>query len=296
VTATAVSGTEIDLSWSASAGATGYAIVVKADDASGGGSDPCASLPASQTTYDATGLDPNGASYSFTVVAFNPAGASAISGVEGVQTQAVGPAPAQVRRVLVGGILNTWGDFDFDWSLQVQNAYPFPLAFVQRLTVTLKGVEDIGPARVHYAVPTQTLSYFEYLHNDKDPGPLARWDQWAAGEAAQAAFYRSYSPYSMYAGEHSFTGECVWTGDVRVYKLSDVQTKVSTWRPLGPTDLKFHVGNRAIRMSSGNYGANVSYAWASFNATPLATEIYSVTLKWDADGQVTVVSASGTIY
>ena len=75
--ATVVSGTEIDLSWTASDYATGYTISMQAE-----GSDTwqvIGTVPATQTTYAATGLAAGGTYYAFCVAPSNSTAASAVA-------------------------------------------------------------------------------------------------------------------------------------------------------------------------------------------------------------------------
>jgi hypothetical protein len=77
---TAVSGTEIDLSWTAAAYATGYTISMQEE-----GSDTwdvIGTVPATQTTFAATGLAPGGTEYAFCVAPTNSTSESAVAYID----------------------------------------------------------------------------------------------------------------------------------------------------------------------------------------------------------------------
>lgn len=99
--ATVVSGTEIDLSWAASAYATGYNIWMLAY-----GSEAwtlVASVPASQTAYAVTGLTPGGAHYVFAVAPTNSTAPSAIAFLDSATPYASTPnAPPVITSVAAG--------------------------------------------------------------------------------------------------------------------------------------------------------------------------------------------------
>jgi hypothetical protein len=77
---TVVSGTEMDLSWDTSAYATGYTISMRSE----GSTDwsVIATVPATQTTYAATGLMAGGTYYAFCVVPTNSSAESAVAYVD----------------------------------------------------------------------------------------------------------------------------------------------------------------------------------------------------------------------
>jgi autotransporter-associated beta strand protein len=89
LTATATSGTEIDLSWTASSGATSYSVEMQEGDP--GDWSAIGTVTAPQTTFAATGLSPDGTEYSFRVAAVNTAGSSAFAFVFNVATQNASP-------------------------------------------------------------------------------------------------------------------------------------------------------------------------------------------------------------
>ena len=92
LTTNAVSGTEIDLSWTASTGATSYSIEMQKD-----GDDTWSVIGATtapQTTFAATGLSAGGTDYSFRVAAVNSAGSSAFATSSDIPTPNQAPTVA----------------------------------------------------------------------------------------------------------------------------------------------------------------------------------------------------------
>ena len=99
LTATVISGTEIDLSWTGSTGADSYSIEDQVDYS--GEWTLIDTVPASQTTFAATGLTPGGTPYAFRVAATNGVGASAYCVLAATATEnqspviVVGPTAGQ---------------------------------------------------------------------------------------------------------------------------------------------------------------------------------------------------------
>ena len=89
---TVVSGTQIDLSWTASADATGYTISVRPDGASAWS--VLDTVSAQATSYPATGLEAGGAYYMFCVAPTNSDGTSANAYTGWLQTQNAAPTIA----------------------------------------------------------------------------------------------------------------------------------------------------------------------------------------------------------
>jgi hypothetical protein len=77
---TAVSGTEIDLSWNAAPYATGYTISMQEEGSDNW--DVIGTVPASQTTFAATGLAPGGTEYAFCVAPTNSTSGSAVAYID----------------------------------------------------------------------------------------------------------------------------------------------------------------------------------------------------------------------
>jgi hypothetical protein len=84
LTASAVSGTEIDLSWDAARDANGYNIFVNQEQSALWL--PLGAVPASQTTFKVTGLQPGGTEYSFYVMPTNSSSPKAIAYLGSIAT------------------------------------------------------------------------------------------------------------------------------------------------------------------------------------------------------------------
>ncbi|MCX7428864.1 MAG: fibronectin type III domain-containing protein [Planctomycetia bacterium] len=89
LTGTVVSGTQIDLQWSASTGAVEYTVEMQEESSTEWVAVDTVTAP--QTTCSVTGLAPGGAEYSFRVAAVNGDGSSAFAALFGIATENLPP-------------------------------------------------------------------------------------------------------------------------------------------------------------------------------------------------------------
>ena len=227
LTATAISGVEIDLSWSPSAGAAGYFVQQRCADSSDNWT-VLGVVSATQTTYAATGLTPGGADYSFCVLAVNGAGTSASSASADAQTQE--PSAAITPPNAAGGITRQasagspvyyrWGGFDASWVFSLTQQYDFRVVFIQKMTVEFKDLRNVQNGQ---ALASHTITYFEWLHRRGDLYPGRATDAWHVRDYCFSGFQR---------GRFNVTGTEVWTSEVQAYKLTnELENDLLPWRP-----------------------------------------------------------------
>jgi hypothetical protein len=213
--------------------------------------------------------------------------------VQGITRSLVGTS--EVNGVETG----TWGGFSRTWqySLTHPPANNVKYIFVQRLTVSLTGVTDVGPSQTPYNrdpnyTPNQGKTYFEYLNSPSPTNPQDTWSWMSApSPAARNVFYGWIDPNWGDGLQHNYAGEWEWSTEVRVYPYR-VTSYMGSWTPKTKSGgVSFYAGttknNQTVR--SGLYRTQVLKSntdiWTGWG-DPIATATYKITLQWGPDGIV----------
>jgi hypothetical protein len=226
--------------------------------------------------------------------------------VEATPAQVQTPDLKLTRKTVVAPKGGTWGGFAVGFNLHL-NRVPSPsLAVIQKITITLKDVTDVGNRNPKDTVPNQTVTYFELLSSltadrltGKGPSSQEHPDEWAV---KSLAFDQGTN-----AIRHQYSGTWVWQSEIHVYNWADVEGVLKSvtvpWKNKGNNNsrpVSINLGSHQIVIRSGIYpfapaldsNGNEQMSWGiiagSTPAAVLATDTYSMTVTSDKNGKVTV--------